>query len=76
MNFNKYKDNSPLTHELFRQDAMQALGLDEKYSLHDWMFNLAWENGHVYGYEEVFTQLQDLKAMLVKEKNETNGSFN
>jgi hypothetical protein len=75
MDFNKYRGNTPDVHEQFRKDAMEELGLTG-HDKADWIWSLAWKHGHFYGFEEVFFQLRDLKAMLVGEKNETNRSLN
>ena len=60
--------------EEFRKDAMEALGL-VGHDKADWMWDMAWKNGHMGGFEEVFFQLQDLAKMFKKDKNETDGKL-
>jgi hypothetical protein len=74
VDFNKYSGSSHSV-EQFRNDAEQELGTTG-HDKADWMWGLAWKHGHEGGFEEVFSQLVDLKAMLIGDKNESDRSLN
>lgn len=76
MDFSKYYNmKGSEVYEVFRDDALAELGLAENIKT-SWMWDMAWKNGHEGGFEEVFSQLSDLKDMLCKDKNETNERLN
>jgi hypothetical protein len=75
MDFNNYSGEDADSVELFRNDAFKELGL-VGHDKAEWIWGLAWKHGHEGGFEEVFSQMVDLKAMLIGEANESNTSFN
>lgn len=44
----------------FFEDLVELFGLDPADKRTSKMYSLAWENGHAYGYLEVFYHFQDL----------------
>lgn len=75
MDFNKYKGTCPVVCEQFRMDAMRELGLIG-HDKADWIWGLAWKHGHEGGFEEVFSQMETLKSMVIGEENESNRLLN
>lgn len=50
----------------FYQDLLSAFGLKES-NLTARMYSLAWENGHAYGYHEVYCHFSDLVRVFKDE---------
>ncbi len=60
----EHKREDSRIYNLFEKDSLEELGLT-KHKKADLAFQLAWDRGHSYGYEEVFIELSNLSELLL-----------
>lgn len=56
----EYHDEEARLMELFWSDAFASLGIPTNHPKAGKMRSLAWEQGHAYGYSEVYSHLGDI----------------
>lgn len=59
----EYRKEESRIHNDFRRDALTEVGM-LGHPKADKVYALAWENGHAYGFREVFSHLQDLAEIF------------
>lgn len=62
----RYHQESQRLNFLFKEDALISVGLKNHPKRYD-IFNLAWQYGHANGLHDVFSYLQDLSNLFIKE---------
>lgn len=50
-------------YEMFKQDLFNELGITDNPK-REKLFSVVWENGHAYGYSEVFNKSLDLVELI------------
>lgn len=60
----KYNADKQEKYYEFQEDALRAVGLDE-HEAKNRAFDYAWEQGHAYGYSEVWLKLQDIARVIL-----------
>jgi len=58
-----YREESNRLERLFKIEALEEVGLSD-HPKADKIFAYAWEQGHAYGYSEVFIHLRDIAELF------------
>jgi len=59
----RYKEEKRRLFDLFKIDALMELGIEAHPKGYK-AFDMAWEEGHSFGYHEVFTILSELAELM------------